>query len=119
MNLAFLIQLAVSAIAVGLMIGLAAWATRGRGAPPLDEPTARRWLADEFPTRKVESLWIAADGQGAVAKSGDRALILTRMGDGYAARATRRGGPVAPGRPGRPPGPRQPPASHGPGRPRR
>jgi hypothetical protein len=79
-------QLAVSATAVGLMIALAAWATRGRGAPPLDEATARRWLADEFPGRKLEGLWIGADGLGALAKSGDRALILTRMGDGYAAR---------------------------------
>ena len=86
MNSAYLIQLAVSAVAVGLMIGLAAWATRGRGAPPLDEATARRWLADEFPGREVESLWIATDGLGALAKSGDRALILTRVGDGYAAR---------------------------------
>jgi hypothetical protein len=82
----FLIQLAGSAVAVGLMIGLAAWATRGRGAPPLDEATARRWLADEFPGRAIEGLWIATDGQGALAKAGDRALILTRMGDGYAAR---------------------------------
>jgi hypothetical protein len=86
LNLAFLIQLAVSATAVGLMIGLAAWATRGRGAPPLDEATARRWLADEFPGRTVDALWIATDGLGALAKSGDRALVLTRMGDGYAAR---------------------------------
>jgi hypothetical protein len=82
----FLLQLAGSAIAVGLMIGLAAWATRGRGAPPLDEAEARRWLADEFPGRPVERLWIATDGQGALAKAGERALILTRMGDGYAAR---------------------------------
>ena len=86
MNPAFLIQLAVSATAVGLMIGLAAWATRGRGAPPLDEAVARRWLADEFPGRTLEKLWIATDGQGALAKAGERALILTRMGDGYAAR---------------------------------
>jgi hypothetical protein len=82
----FLIQLAGSAVAVGLMIGLAAWATRGRGAPPLDDATARRWLADEFPGRAIEGLWIASDGLGALAKSGDRALVLARMGDGYAAR---------------------------------
>jgi hypothetical protein len=82
----FLLQFAGSAIAVGLMIGLAAWATRGRGAPPLDEAEARRWLADEFPGREVEQLWIATDGLGALAKAGERALILTRMGDGYAAR---------------------------------
>lgn len=86
MNSAVLIQFAVSAVAVSLMVGLAAWATRGRGAPPLDEATARRWLADEFPGRGIEGLWIGADGLGALAKSGDRALILTRIGDGYAAR---------------------------------
>ena len=69
------------------MIGLAAWATRGRGAPLLDEATARRWLADEFPGRAIEALWLATDGLGAVAKSADDALVLSRMGDGYMARA--------------------------------
>jgi hypothetical protein len=83
---AYLIQFAVSAAAVALMVGLAAWATRGRGAPPLNEAAARAWLADEFPGRRLDGLWLAADGLGAVAKSGEAALVLTRMGDGYAAR---------------------------------
>ncbi|MGZ6018985.1 MAG: hypothetical protein ACXWKO_09975 [Phenylobacterium sp.] len=86
MNAAALIQLAISAAAVAALVGLAAWATRGRGAPPLDEAEARRWLADEFPGRGIEGLWLATDGMGAVAKSADQALVLTRMGDGYAAR---------------------------------
>jgi hypothetical protein len=86
LNAAALIQLAISAAAVALMVGLAAWMTHGRGAPPLDEAEARRWLADEFPDRTVDALWLATDGKGAVARSGDQALILTRMGDGYAAR---------------------------------
>ena len=85
-NAAALIQLAVSAAAVALMVALAAWATRGRGAPPLDEAAARALLADEFPGRRVERLWLAADGRGALAKAGEAALVLTRMGDGYAAR---------------------------------
>jgi hypothetical protein len=85
-NAAALIQLAVSAVAVALMVGLAAWATRGRGAPPLDEAAARTWLSDEFPGRRLDNLWLAADGLGAVAKSGDAALVLSRMGDGYVAR---------------------------------
>ncbi len=85
-NAAALIQFAISAIAVAAMVGLAALATRGRGAPPLDEATARRWLADEFPGRALDGLWLAADGKGCVARSDDRALILTRMGHGYAAR---------------------------------
>jgi hypothetical protein len=85
-SIAYLIQFAVSALAVALMVGIAAWATRGRGAPPLDEATARAWLADEYPGRAIEGLWLAADGLGAVAKSGDAALVLSRMGDGYVAR---------------------------------
>jgi hypothetical protein len=52
----------------------------------LDEPTARRWLADEYPGRALDGLWLATDGKGAVAKSGDRALVLSRMGIGYVAR---------------------------------
>jgi hypothetical protein len=86
LNAAALIQLAVSALAVAAMVGLTAWATRGRGAPPLDEAAARAWLADEFPDLRIEGLWLAADGRGAVARSGEKALILSRMGDGCVAR---------------------------------
>jgi hypothetical protein len=86
LNAAALIQLAISAAAVAAMVGLAAWATRGRGAPPLTDTEARRWLADEFPGLAIEGLWLATDGKGAVAKSKDQALVLSRMGDGYAAR---------------------------------
>ncbi len=86
MNAAALIQLAISAVAVALMVGLAAWMTHGRAAPPLDDAEARRWLADEFPDLAIEGLWLAADGKGAVARSGDQALVLNRVGDGYAAR---------------------------------
>ena len=85
-NTAALIQLAVSALAVFLMTMLAAWATRGRGAPPLDEAEARRQFADEFPDQALDGLWLAADGLGAVARSGGQALVLARMGDGYVAR---------------------------------
>ena len=85
-NAAALIQLAASAAAVALMVGLAAWATRGRGAPPLDEAAARALLAEEFPGRGIDRLWLAADGRGALAKAGGAALVLTRMGDGFAAR---------------------------------
>ncbi|HEX3366928.1 hypothetical protein [Phenylobacterium sp.] len=86
MNAAALIQLAISAGAVAAMVGLAAFATRGRRAPPLDEATARRWLADEFPGVTIDRLWIGADGCGALARSGEAALVLSRMGDGYFAR---------------------------------
>lgn len=86
MTATYLIQFAVSALAVALMVGLAAWATRGRVAPPLDEPTARAWLTDEFPGRAIDAIWLGTDGKGAVAKSGDRAFVLSRMGAGFVAR---------------------------------
>jgi hypothetical protein len=86
LNAAYLIQLVGSAAAVAVMVGVAAWGSRGRGSPPLDDRTARRWLADEFPGRRIDGLWVAADGLGAVAKSGDLALVLSRLGDGYVGR---------------------------------
>lgn len=85
-NTASLILLAGSALAVALMTALTAWATRGRAAPPLDEAAARRQFAEEFPDMTIGRLWLAADGRGAVARSGDAALILARLGDGYVAR---------------------------------
>ena len=86
MTAAYLIQFAVSALAVALMVGLAAWATRGRVAPPLDEAAARAWLTDEFPGKSIDAIWLATDGKGAIAKSGDRAFVLSQMGVGYVAR---------------------------------
>jgi hypothetical protein len=84
---ALLIQLSGSAAAVILLVGLAAWAGVPRPAPPLDPAAARALLAQEFPDQVVEALWIAADRAGAVARSGDLALVLWRKGDGYVARA--------------------------------
>ena len=86
MNQAFFIQLAASGAAVAAMVALAAWANIARPALPLDDARARRQLAEEFPGRAIEGLWIAVDGLGAVAKSGAMALVLCRLGDGYVAR---------------------------------
>lgn len=81
-----LIQLLGSATAVALLVGLAAWARIARPTPPLDEAGARALLADEFADDPIDALWIAADGAGLVARSGERALVLWRKGDGYVAR---------------------------------
>lgn len=86
MDKALLIQLVGSATAVALLVGLAAWASIARPTPPLDAQAARALLADEFPDDSVDALWIAADGAGAVARSGELALVLWRKGDGYVAR---------------------------------
>ncbi|MBO9547464.1 MAG: hypothetical protein J7528_23455 [Caulobacter sp.] len=86
MDKALLIQLLGSAVAVSLLVALAAWARIPRPTPPLDADGARTLLAMEFPDDRVDALWIAADGAGLVARSGDRALIAWRKGDGYVAR---------------------------------
>jgi threonine dehydrogenase-like Zn-dependent dehydrogenase len=83
---AFFVQLALSAGAVGVLVAIAAWAKIARPVGPLDEHKARVLLAEEFPTRTVDAVWIASDGCGALAKSGGLALVICRVGDGFAAR---------------------------------
>ena len=81
-----LIQLAGSVTAIAVLVGLAAWARIARVTPLLDVAGARALLAEEFPDEPVDAVWIAADGTGVVARSGDQALVLWRKGDGYVAR---------------------------------
>jgi hypothetical protein len=83
---AFFIQVAASGAAVAVLVGLAAWAQIARPAGPLDDARARTLLAEEFPGRTLDGLWIAVDGKGAVAKSGAAALVLCQLGDGFVAR---------------------------------
>jgi len=83
---AFFVQLALSAAAVGVLIALAAWAKIAKPVGPLDDHRARAILAEEFPGRTIDAVWIASDGAGALAKSGALALVLCRVGDGFAAR---------------------------------
>src|SRR4029453_7381737 len=86
MNEGFFVQLAASAAAVGVLVALAAWAKIARPAGPLDEQRARALLAEEFPTRVIDAVWVASDGAGALAKSGGMALVICQVGDGFAAR---------------------------------
>lgn len=83
----FVIKQVVSAVGVSILIALAWWAKIPRKLDPLDEARARALLADEFPKASIETIWLASDGQGAIAKAGDEGLILTAMGDGYVARS--------------------------------
>lgn len=86
MTHAFLVQLAASGVSVAALIALAAWARIARPLNPLDEATARRLLAEEFPGKPLEQIWVADDGAGALAKSRAAALVLCRLGDSYVAR---------------------------------
>jgi len=86
MNSAFFVQLGLSAAAVGALVALTAWAKIAKPAAPLDEHRARALLAEEFPTRRIDAVWVATDGAGAMAKSGALALVICQVGDGFAAR---------------------------------
>lgn len=86
MDFATIIQI-VSVAGVVVMIA-AAWIARiPRPTAPLDEAGARTLLTVEFPGEPVDNLWIAAEGEGLVARSGQTALVIYRAGDGYVARS--------------------------------
>lgn len=87
MNTGFLLQFIASALAVGALVLLVAWARIARPTPPLDEARARALIAEEFPGRTIEGVWVARDGAGALGRSGAAALVICRVGDGYAARS--------------------------------
>lgn len=80
------VQFALSGAAVAVLVGLVAWARIARPAEPLDEHRARALLAEEFPGRAIDAVWIASNGTGALAKSGGLALVICPVGDGFAAR---------------------------------
>ena len=81
-----LLQFAVSALLVVVMIAVAGWARIGRPVAPLDEASARTLLAGEFPDRTPDYIWIAGDGAGVIARAGEDALVVYRLGDSWVAR---------------------------------
>ena len=86
MSQAFFVQFAASAGAIALLVGLAAWAKIAKPMTPLTDAKALDLLAQEFPGRPIERIWVAVDGRGALAKSGAAALVICEVGDGYVAR---------------------------------
>ncbi len=86
MDKGFLLQFVGSVVAITVLGSVAWWAKLAKPFPPLDEATARALFDRDFFGAPIEWLWIDADREGAVAKSGDRALILFRVGDCYASR---------------------------------
>lgn len=86
MDEAFFVQLGLSGAAVGALVGIAAWAKIAKPAGPLDERRARGLFECEFPGRRLDAIWVASDGAGALAKSGGLALVICQVGDGFAAR---------------------------------
>lgn len=84
---AVLLQLTASAVLVAFMILVAGLARIARPAAPLDEASARTLLAGEFPDLSPDYLWIAGDGAGVIARAGEDALVVYRLGDSWVARA--------------------------------
>lgn len=82
----YLLQFAVSAVAICVMAAVAAWARIPRPLAPLTEASARALIADELPDAAVEAVWVDAGGQAAVARAGEEGVVLFRVGDGYAVR---------------------------------
>lgn len=85
----FWTQFAISLTAIGLMIGLAAWAKIARPLVPLSTDQARALISLDFPTRPLGPVWIEDQGQGAIIRSEDLALVLFRFGDSYVSRAVK------------------------------
>jgi len=87
MTWAFAIQTLISALAIGGLISLAAWARIAAPRPPLDAAAARGLIAEEFPNARLDGVWVAADGRAALARAGDQALVVYLRGDDYVARS--------------------------------
>jgi hypothetical protein len=85
-NNAILIQFGGSALAVGLMVAVAAWARIARPVAPLDLAAARTLLAIDYPDLVPDDIWISADQAGAIARAGAEALVLYRLGDSWVTR---------------------------------
>lgn len=85
-NTALLFQIASTVAAVGVLVAVAAWAKICRPPRPLDDRRAHDLFAMHFPGRELEAVWVGADGNGAIAKSGAAALVLCVVGDVFAVR---------------------------------
>lgn len=82
----FLVQTALSSLAVLVLVLVAAWAKIAKPMPPLNDRRAVELLNQEFPGRRLDRVWVAVDGRGALAKSGAAALIICEVGDHYVGR---------------------------------
>lgn len=72
--------------AIGVLIWLPAWAAIAVPRPPLGAAAARPLIAEEFQDARPGGVWVAADGQAAIARAGAPALVVYLRGDDYVAR---------------------------------
>ena len=76
-------QIAVSCIIVMVLVTVASLASLCRPNGPLNELRVRNLLAEAFPHRVVETVWMGADGRAALAKSGGLALVVCAVGEEF------------------------------------
>ncbi len=79
-------QLAMTGFATIMLVGATAWASLSKPKPPLNETRARALFDEIFPDRRLDAVWVAADGKGAMAKSGALALVLCAVGEEFVGR---------------------------------
>jgi hypothetical protein len=82
----FLLQLAISAAFIAVMVAVTALARIPRATPPLDDTSLLRLLAEDYPETVPEAVWISPDGRAGLAAAGEAALVAFRLGDGYVTR---------------------------------
>ncbi len=90
MGTAFWLQFLGSTVAIAVIVGVVAWLGMPRDGTPLDGVKARDLLLEEFPDAPIGALWVAPDGQSALAQAGDEVLIVYRVGDGCVIRSAPR-----------------------------
>ena len=86
-TMALMIQTLASGVAIFILAALAWRFGVGRHPAVLTDAHARALLADEFPGAAIGSIWLAADGRSALARSGGEALIVYSVGDGHVVRS--------------------------------
>jgi hypothetical protein len=79
-------HLAMTGFTTIALVGAAAWASLTKPRPSLNEARARGLLEELFPGRTLDAIWVAADGKGAMAKSGASALVLCAVGEEFVGR---------------------------------
>ncbi len=87
MSAAFLIQLLMSAVAVAAMVGFTAWIGVPSVAGDLSEAQVSSLMAEQHPDMAIDMVALAPDGRSAIATSGARALVVSRVGDGHVVEA--------------------------------
>ena len=82
----FLSQIAWTGVAVMTLVAAATFMSFIKPSGPITEFRARGLFAEAFPNRRIENVWLGADGRAALAKSGGLALVVCAVGESFLVR---------------------------------